>query len=227
MNAPPSKHAPESGNVLLIILLAVMLIGALSVAIQGTGSGGSNIDRETLLLRASDVKRYAGELERGAAFILQNGVSEYDIRFAHPDAHADYGDINTNAQAQMFHRLGGGVTYQSPPAGVNNASPWEFYGNTALPEVGSSEPELIAVLPNVTAEFCAQMNKSLGYDDSTQPTDSGTCLHGAANARFDDGVQFASTPNTTDEASFSKKPAPQACVQCGADYHYYAVLLAR
>lgn len=218
----------QSGNVLLIILLAVFLIGALTVAIQGTQGTSATIDKETLLLRATDVKRYASELERGMGYILQNSTSETDIRFAHPDADPDYGDLSadTDKSDQMFDKQGGGVTYRAAPAGINDGSPWEFYGNTALPEVGSDEADLIAVLPKVTAEFCAQINKSIGY--SGQPEDTGTCLYTNSTPRFSDSDQFASSPNTVDEATFSIKPAPQACVECtGGGYHYYMVLLAR
>lgn len=226
-----SKNAYQSGNVLLIILLAVFLIGALTVAIQGTKSTTATIDKETLLLRTTEVKRYAAELERGIAYILQNGVSEADLRFANPDAHTDYGNLSADADPkdQMFHKLGGGVTYRPAPSGVNDGSKWEFYGDTALPEVGSDEADLIAVLPNVSAAFCEQINKSIGYTTGTQPQDTGTCLNSGAGSRFDNGTQFSGSPNTLDENSFSKKPAPQACVRCAGSgqYHYYAVLLAR
>lgn len=229
----PSPHKncrSESGNILFVILLAVVLIGLLTAAIQSTNQGG-NIDKESLLLRATEVQRYASEMERGVVFILNNGVSENDIRFAYPDANSDYGDLSadTDPSNQLFHRDGGGVTYRAPPDDINDGSKWEFYGQTALPEVGSDEAELIAVLPNVTQAFCEQINKSIGYDAGTQPEDTATCLNGGASARFDDGTQFASSPNTVDETTFSLKPAKQGCVKCTADgtYHYFDVLLAR
>ena len=80
----------ESGNVLVIILLAVVLIGLLTAAIQGSNNSESaNIDNETLAIRASEVQRYASELERAVTYIMQDGKSESDLRFAHPDAHSD------------------------------------------------------------------------------------------------------------------------------------------
>lgn len=219
----------ESGNILLIILLAIVLLGALTIAMQGTSSSGGHIDRETLMLRVGETQRYAAELERAVMYIQQNGKSESEIRFAHPDANTDYGDLSadTDPTDQVFHKLGGAARYRSPPAGISDGSAWEFYGHTALPEVGSDAAELIAVLPNVTSEFCARINSDIGY--AAQPTDTGTCINGGATERFDDGTQYESSPNTVVDANFSIKPSTEGCVQCTGDgsYHYFRVLLAR
>lgn len=223
------QRSREQGNVLIIILLAIALIGALTVAIQGSSQKSANIDRETLILRVTEVQRYASELERGIAFIMQNELSEGDIRFAHPDAHNDYGDLSadTDKSDQLFHRDGGNASYKNPADDINDGSSWEFYGNTALPEVGSDSADLIAVLPNVTTAFCERANSMIGYNG--QPQDSSTCLNTGASARFDDGTQFDSSPNTVVDSSFSLKPAMRGCVECTSDgsLHYFHVLMAR
>lgn len=242
----PARRAGERGNVLFMILMAIVLIGLLTAAIQFTNRPeGANIDREQLLIRVGEVQRYASELERAVLFIVQeNGKSESDIRFAHPEADADYGDLaaDTDKKDQVFAREGGAAVYRTPPQGIQvTAAPWEFYGGTHMPQVGSSRPDLIAVLPNVTLQFCQKINEMNGL--TGMPTDTGAsaaagssagdCLNVGALGRFDDGQQFydppGDTPNTTNEASFSRKPALQACVQCALDgqYHFYHVLLAR
>ncbi|MBI1300819.1 MAG: hypothetical protein GC137_04080 [Alphaproteobacteria bacterium] len=223
------KHNPESGNILFIILLAVALIGALTVAIQGSSQQTGNIDRETLIIKTSEIQRYAGEMARGIAFIMQNGHSEADIRFSHPDADTDYGDLSADSDRsdQLFDRTGGAVHYRQPPSDLNDGSAWEFYGHTALPDVGSDEADLIAVLPNVTEEFCVYVNGALGYDTATQPADTGTCVNGGDSERFDNGTQFSSSPNTVTDATFTFRPSSQGCVQCGTDFHYFYVLMAR
>lgn len=239
---------PESGNVLFIILLAIVLIGALTAAIQSSNrSEGSNIDAETLVIRASEVQRYASELERAVTYIMQNGKSESDIRFAHPDAPSDYGDLSadTDPSDQVFHVDGGAANYRAPPGGINDGSGWEFYAGTHLPGMGtSSRAELIAVLPNVTQAFCEKINALNGQTGSPADTGAGTasgadpgaCLNIGASGRFGDSRQFYTTINSVDETSFEQdpntgaaRPAPQACVQCdiGSAYHFYHVLLAR
>ncbi|MGB0720020.1 MAG: hypothetical protein ACPGRX_06080 [Bdellovibrionales bacterium] len=239
-------------------MLAVVLIGALSAAIMSSGGEeSSNIDRETLALRASEVQRYASELERAVNFVMQNGVSESDIRFAHPDAHADYGDLSsdTDQSDQVFARDGGGAGYRAPPNGVNDGSAWEFYGGTHIPGMGRSDrAELVAVLPHVTQAFCDKIN-ALNGQNGTPADDGGSaasgslpgdCVQMGALGRFDDSRQFYSSVNTMDETSGSfdqdagtsaARPAPEACVVCSVDTnaangtdderHYYHVLMTR
>jgi type II secretory pathway pseudopilin PulG len=228
---PCSSHDIKSqdGNVLIIILIAIALIAALTAAIQGSSSNNAQIDKETLILYASQVRQYANEMERGIYYIAQNGVSENDIRFSHPLAAEAYGDLaaDTDKSDQVFAREGGGVQYKSPPEGVNNGDMWEFYGQTALPSVGSDEADLVAVLPNVTEEFCNVVNKSLGYEG--QPEDTSTCIKDANSKRFGDGEQFTNSPNEVEESSFSILPVKQGCVQCTSDnsYHYFYTLISR
>jgi hypothetical protein len=231
---------------LFMILMAIVLIGLLTAAISMTSRPeGTNIDKESLLIKTTEVQRYASELERAVLFILQeNGKSEVDIRFSHPQAHADYGDLTADADKtdQVFAREGGAASFRTPPEGIQVApAPWEFNGGTALPQVGSSKPDLVAVLPNVTQQFCERIN-NLNGQTSVQPMDTGgsaasgssagDCVSGGADVRFDAAQQFydppSSTENTVNEASFTVAPALQACVQCTlGGYHFYHVLLAR
>ncbi|MFK7839980.1 MAG: hypothetical protein AB8B83_06575 [Bdellovibrionales bacterium] len=229
----------ESGNVLFMILIAVALIGFLTAAVTRTNrTDGANIDGETLVLRASEVQRYASELERAVNFIMQNGFSENSIRFAHYNAHADYGDLGSDSDTrdQVFHRDGGGASYRAPPAGVNDGSQWEFYGGTHIPGMGRSDrPELVAVLPYVTQAFCDRINDlnnqsgSMSDNGNTTPsaTNAGECVNMGAIGRFDNSTQFYSTAiNTMNEASTSfehdpntsaARPAQQGCVICSRD----------
>lgn len=248
----------ERGNVLFLVLIAIVLLGALTAAVQNTGNPeSSNIDDETLVIRASEVQRYASELERAVRFVLQNGNSQDDIRFAHPNNHADYGDLAADAdpREQVFHREGGGANYRDPPSNINDGSAWEFYAGTHIPGIGRADrTELVVVLPHVTQAFCDKIN-SLNEQNGTMEdtgassasgTDPGDCVNAGALGRFDAGQQFYSTVNTMNEAATSfehdpntsaARPALQACVVCSADTnsangttderHFYHVLFAR
>lgn len=224
------KHQIQNshGNVLFIILIAIFLIGALTVAIQSTSqTGNENIDRESQIIRYSQVKQYVSEVRNAISFIFENDFSESDIRFAHPDAPADYGLISDTPERQVFARSGGGATYKEPPAGINDGSDWEYYGGTHMPDAGSDRAELIMVLPNVSEIFCDFINEEIGY--TSRPQDSSSCLYEGSAGRFDGGTLFNNTPNTTNEASFSQKPGLKACIECTSDssLHYVEVLLTR
>ncbi|OIN85634.1 MAG: hypothetical protein AUJ12_08805 [Alphaproteobacteria bacterium CG1_02_46_17] len=234
MSHPPihAQSRNEAGNIIVYVLLGIILLGLLTVALRNSGGGQDNIDTESLILKAGQTQRYAAELAKGVSILLENHVSEADIRFAHPDAATDYGTITTNPENQVFDVTAGRATYQPPPDGINDGSAWEFFGTSAIPQVGSDKAELIAVLPNVTPEFCQAMNTLLGFDSGSQPTDdpngSPPCVMGGSTDRFDGTFDDAS-PNPLDDTSFSKLPAYQACVVCRSDgsYNYYYVLMAR
>lgn len=227
----PSSY--ESGNILFMILLAVALVGTVTAAIQMTSRPeGANIDKETLVIRASEIQQYANELERAVALIMQKGVSESDLRFAHPDAPSFYGTYGSiDSDVLIFHPDGGGADYRRPPADISVTPDlyWEFYGTTDLPEVGSGRAELIAVLPDVTLAFCQRINALNGYNAATQPVDTAACLRQGSSAYFAAGSEFSSSPNTVDAASFTSTPSRQGCVQCASDskYHFFHVLMAR
>lgn len=233
---PPARQG-EQGNILLIILIAIVLIGALTAAISGSSTENATIDDEQMAIKVSEVRRYAAELERAMNYIQQNpGLSEEDIRFMNPDPSiTTYGDISadSNMQRQVFDVAGGGANYREPPSGIqNSAASWEFYGTSNMPGVGTDKADLIAVLPDVTLQFCTALNKVVGQ--TTQiPTDTGTCLNTGASGRFGmvgGSSEYDTTPNDlmTDVATFTKTPAMQACVQCDDNsYHFYYVLKAR
>lgn len=242
----------ERGNMLFIVFIAVALLGFLTAAIMSSSNPESaNIDNEELQIRITEVQRYVSELERGVLYIQQNGFSEDDIRFANPE-NDDYDDLSadTDPTNQVFHRDGGGALYREPPADLNDGSAWEFYGGTHLPGVGSERPELIAVLPNVTAQFCTRINEINNQNGTPTDTGSGNatasnaggCINMGATGRFTDGQQYydppSDTENTVDDTTFEQDPvvneaytALQACVVCadvtGAPRHFYHVLLAR
>lgn len=229
-----SQPASQCGSILVYILLGIVLLGALTVALRNTNGGGSNdIDTENMIIKAGQVQRDASALATAVNDLLANGVSEADIRFAHDDAPTEYGNITDNPTNQVFGKEGAKAVYKKPPEGVNDGSPWEFFGSSRIVQIGSDRAELIAVLPNVTESFCKAIDKQLGFDPATQPTDNATgsspdCVMGTSSDRFT-GTFGDLSPNLLDAATFSKLPALQACVYCasGSSYNYYYVLLAR
>lgn len=223
----------QNGSILLYILLGIVLLGALTIALRNTGGGQENIDKEDMILKATQIQKYGGELATAVNSLVSNGISEADIRFAHPDAATEYGNITTTPTLQVFAPTGGKAPYKTPPDGVNDGSLWEFFATTDIPQVGSDKAELVAVLPNVTEGFCVTINQQLGFTTGTQPTDNTTgttpdCVMGAAAQRFTGSFNDTS-PNIMNGTTFSRLPPLQACVYCAADssYNYYYVLLAR
>lgn len=191
-----------------------------------------NIDSEDLALKAAQVQRYCAALSESVRILLENKISEADIRFANPDAASDYGLITDDPTRQIFAKEGGKAAYNVLPTGINDGSNWEFFATTSIPQVGSEKADLVAVLPNVTADFCHVMNDQLGFTPGSQPLDPGSgspsCIMGGASDRFSGSFNDIS-PHELEDTSFSKLPATQGCVKCASDntYHYFYVLMAR
>lgn len=108
-----------------------------------------------------------------SASVMQNGYSETDLRFAHPNAASAYGDITDDPGRQIFDKTGGGATFRAPPSGIQpSVTPWVFSGADMVNQVGTtcSTPgpgcaELLAILPNVTKNFCLALNRSNFIDN--------------------------------------------------------------
>lgn len=220
---------------MLYILGAIVLLGFLIVMVRGANAPGSSIDAEEISIKASQVQQYAGELERAVKYLMQSGMSESDIRFAHPNSVSAYGDITINPQYQVFDQRGGAAEYRVPPTGINDGSKWQFFATTHIHDIGTDTPassraELLAVLPNVTEAFCTRINElngqTLNLALNQDPSANG-CVNSTGNefvGVFGDGVGA----NTIDDSLFTKMPPAQACVHCqSGGFHFYHVVLGR
>lgn len=239
---PPSSFAVQhqSGNIMIYILGAIVLMGLLIILVKGSTTPGAGIDNETTIIRASEVQQYAGELERAIGYILQNNHSEADIRFAATGAPAAYGNIATDTPLtrQVFAKEGGAANYRAPPAGVQTTTtPWQFYGNTHIKgmgsdTVGSRKGELIAVLPNVTQAFCERINELNGQNltltANHDPSANG-CIYTGGGNEFTGTFVTGGTANTIDHTLFTQIPPKEACIKCESTgaLHFYHVLLGR
>lgn len=231
----------QNGNALFLILIAVALFAALSYAVTQSTSTQKGIDGEKLSLYANDVLEFAQAVKTGTNFIYtNNGIGEGDIRFAHPDLSALYGNPSSLDPNQMvFHQSGGGVQYKKAPAAVNDGSDWLFTGKSCVANIGtggnscnsnSAEIDLIAILPNVTQEFCIAINKRLGVTNPSDvppkdqsngydPTTGQFAGSFSANYRIGDAGGVLTGKSA---ACFEGGGTPAA-----GTYHFYQVLLER
>ncbi|NBX66082.1 MAG: hypothetical protein EBQ96_03695 [Proteobacteria bacterium] len=222
-----TQSQTTKGNILFMLLVAIVLIAALTYAITRGDQAGGNLTREKTSLAADQVASLGVDLRRAVDAMTRAGRSETTISFAHA-AISGYGTPDTTPDAEVFNISGGGVAYIDVPDGVNDGSQWEFYGLTAAPGMGEeANADLMLVLPNVNETFCRAFNKKAGYPDNAAiPTDGAACLHNTSS-RFAGAFATGGGVNTMDTATF-RTPAPFACVACsGPAYHVYYVLMDR
>lgn len=215
-------YAPNyKGNVLFMLLIAVALLAALTVAVTRSDQGSITLSREQSSLSADKLLSFGADLKRGVEGLLRMGHSESTLSFAHHDL-VGYGTPGTNPTREVFHIQGGGVAFVSVPNSINDGHQWEFYGYSSAPGVGDADrPELMLVLPNVTDAFCTAFNQKIGLDETPDG-----CVHNTAN-RFNGTFAATGAANTLNPAEFSRIPAPYACVRCSTTNQIYYVLSER
>lgn len=162
----------SQGNVLFLILIAVVLFAALSYAVTQSNRGGGNADSEKASITASQLIQYATSLQQ-AVFRLKliNGCSDTEINFDHAN-HTGYtnGSAPADGTCDVFGASGGGMPLTSPPTGVSTYD-WYFAGNLILHNVNgvnsdanAANSDLAIILFDIPQSVCTAINNGLGID---------------------------------------------------------------
>src|SRR5262245_7145714 len=114
----------QSGNALWFILIAIVLLGALTMLLTRSGSTSSqsgNVER--LRITASQILRYAKGLESAVDQMKTRGVSENEISFQNSTTATNYTNATcTRTDCKVFDVGGGGQDYKAAPSGANDGS---------------------------------------------------------------------------------------------------------
>lgn len=182
----------ESGNVLFLILIAVVLFAALSYAVtQSSRSGAGSAANETNSLNAAQITQYPASVRTATIRMMVNGTDVTELEFNPP---ATFGSLTSTAVG-VFHPSGGGATYVSAPADVmanNLPGTWYFNANFDIVEVGTTGVngnDLIAFLPGIKSAVCTRINEELGITGDV--TDDFTDASYTAN--MDNAYTFPTT----------------------------------
>lgn len=167
----------EKGNVLFLILVAVVLFAALSYAVTQSSRGGGNADNEVLELETAQILQYATSIDLAVQRIMLSGgydISEVDFQTP--------GGNNTNCsvdKCRVFSTSDFGVSYQAPKiewlAPDNGDTWWGEYraGHFPVDGVGTAGIELLWFLPNIREDICIKINETFGLTDgNTAPPET-------------------------------------------------------
>lgn len=222
----------QSGNVLIFILIAIVLLGGLTVLLSRTGSQSEDTgDTEQLAIQASTLLEYAGGLQSAVQSLRMRGCSENQISFEISGVGQEAGYNNPNAPVDLachvFYPNGAGITYKKKedffPKGVWTGNDTNnFVGRSSIIDVGTALPELywIMRMPDDGKNICTQINRQLGYADPTPPV---TAVFGIPpyNGTFS-AVAPVVTPALTGKKTY--------CISYSSTpewYYIYSVLIAR
>ena len=233
----------ENGNVLILILVAVILFGALSFTVgQMLRSGNAEaIGEQQASIYADEILGYAQQMRQAVQGMrISSGCDETEISFENAVV-AGYTN-GANTDCQVFHSDGGGMTYITPSSDFGTGTEWVFSGRPQVHGVGTTDTlltcatcaDLVVSLYNVLDIICTRINEKMGI--SGIPQDSGDLNIEQFTGSYSGSDSIsgcptnaaASCPSGTFESSelWSK---PVGCFEEGATGNnvFYQVLLTR
>lgn len=169
---PNSTHRrnAERGSALWFILIVLVLIGLLTAVLSRSGSSVDQTgDVEQQRIKVNQMLRFTKGLETAITSMTMNGISASDLNFS--ATNADSGNC-TRSACKVFHRDGGGVSYQTAPAGISATAgaQWLITATNDALGVGTTAPDLILMLRNVNTSYCTQINAVLGVTQGAVDT---------------------------------------------------------
>ncbi|MEZ5813925.1 MAG: hypothetical protein R3E13_04285 [Alphaproteobacteria bacterium] len=231
------QRTQENGNAFFYILIAVVLLAALSFAVSQNGRG--NVQQ----ISAERARLYAGEIIEQAN-IMASAVAQTRLRGSALNElcfdHTSWGASNYNHAGcasdlnKIYHPDGAGITWTNAPSEAMDtaATPdnlWHFYGDNEIENIGTtcgaaSCADLIMLVDELQLTVCQQINGLLGVTDATAtpPTDTSygeTRYIGSFGYTATIGDEAAALSGQT-AACFQKTAAP-------AEYVFYKVLVSR
>lgn len=220
----------NKGNVLFLILIAVVLFAALSYAVTQSSRGTGKIN-ELGLIDSATVFSSNASIETAINRLKILGCSDTELSFWHDsngDGTEDGSDSYYNASApsskkcHIYDASGGGVTYQTPSsiygAPQSGASMgYRITGSLGYSNTLSADPDLSIQTNNVNEDFCRQVNVANGYGNTLTPTGTGgACYAGAFTGTY-----------TNAPCSDNQVSGNEFCTTQYGDYVYYKLLISR
>lgn len=153
------KH--ESGNVLFLVLIAVIMFAALSYAVTKTTRGGGSIEREEKTLKASRLALMGTVVQSAVTRMTVTGVQPASV-----DLHT--GDNVTVCAAGsncVFAPEGGGATVPNPMVELFSGAPVVTYYEVAdgwtVSGIGTASADIIMTMSSLTSAGCTEINRGL------------------------------------------------------------------
>lgn len=240
------KH-PQSGNALWFILIAVVLLGGLTILMTRSSSTSDDSgDYERNRIHASEMMRYANGISTAVQNLISRGCSESQISFWYDsdnDGSEDASDLYYNAAAPMnktchvFAPEGGAIVYAPPKDVWLNATgeKIDYVGaEQCIANVGTgdttcdnSNTDLMYQVIAIKPELCMAINNMVGIDNTggLPPTEA----HGST--RFTGSFAANGTPATALISSAQLDGKDTGCFTDSGTYAgqhiFYHVIYAR
>ena len=173
-----AKRSRESGNVIMIILIGVVLFAALSYTVnKGMRVAGDLGSSEKTSLRATEIITYGNSMFNAVQYLTANGCKDNALNFDNPVVTGYTNNVApSDKSCNVFNPAGAGMTWRTISAASFDSSKstsyeygqWFISKNSLILGVGSSDTapagvDLILFLPYISKDVCTAIDKKLGY----------------------------------------------------------------
>lgn len=233
------SYVEEGGNILFLILLAVVLFAALSYAVTSSlRGGGSDASKESAQVQAATIIQYAAQLEQSIQRLrLIKNCADTQISFQYDqngDGVINASDTNykndlapSDYRCHLFHPNGAGVAQIVPPAAFANSQLFLFTAGDFVRNIGTSCSavnctELVIQLNEIRDDLCQAINKKVTGTITIPTEEDGSISNNHSVHQF-----IGSYTRTEEIGGTGIDGYPMLCIKVGANNVFYSVLLAR
>ncbi|MEM9470135.1 MAG: hypothetical protein AAF988_08225 [Pseudomonadota bacterium] len=234
MSKPNQKNKAESGNVIVIILLAVGLFAALNYAFTSSSRTSSGfISDAQAEAYASEIIAYGNEVKQAVKRLQLRGCSDTEISFEN-NVVSGYTNSNspTDNSCHIFDVAGGGLNWKNQNNSSRNLSDYYledyiFNGSNMVQDLGQFAGEL-SLFAEVSLNVCNKINNNISDGLGSTPAEDVNGINLSQSNKFI-GV-YSQT------AGLNAYPKVQsACFHDNSTstgpnagyYYYYNVLISR
>lgn len=229
----------DNGNALWFVLIAIGLMGALTMILGRTGSEGAYDDERNAVM-ASMLQRQSKTIETAVAQLISQGCSINDISFEQTIITSYTNPTTpTDSRCKVFHQAGAGISWYSlPDNAFHGTSPrdrWRYTGANQIKGVGTdctnsrcSDLVMTAEINATYSGICKKLNELNGISTTTFPTD--TDIASGGTARWTGSFAYSASDIIGNEAGGENLIGKKAgCFYDSTDlyYVYYYVLYAQ
>lgn len=224
----PEKRK-KSGNALVYVLLALALLGALTMLLSEQGGHDEDLGYERTKLSTARVTATAASAKQVVDQMMMSGTTFVNLDYTKP---GETGFDDTPYIHKIYHPDGGGLNY-SPPAVPPFDGETDVYGNgwyfatVDVEWTPSSTEDLVLTAYMIDEQICKQLNRDITGDETIPVLTTGSLVEIFLPFPLWSGV--ANTPLTKIVCP-ECEGYPALCVSDGGGtpkYGYYNIIAAR
>ena len=221
----------QRGNILFLILLAVVLFAALSYAVtSSTRGGGKDGGEEKARVFATQLIEIGAALETTVLRTMMiDGTRDYGLDFSGPNSNMSPNNACSSEKCRIVQN--GKVALISIPdwasSSTNVGSHWRkpYFLVASVENVGTTAPDLLVIHLYLHSSVCDAVNRVVGLPDS-DALSAETAMSTWYNSNL---VSFPTSPSVIGDQEVRLRGRTTFCYRAtgGSTYNFAHVILAR